>query len=47
MEKWDGNEGTSAFHMPEWMVSSLVVLFLLLFLDNERQLFLPGDKDHL
>lgn len=20
MEKWDGNEGTSAFHMPEWMI---------------------------
>lgn len=35
MEKWDGNEGTSAFHVPEWMVSSLVALLFLLFLDYE------------
>lgn len=35
MEKWDGNEGTSAFHVPEWMVSSLVTLLFLLFLGNE------------
>lgn len=35
MEKWDGNEGTSAFHMPEWMVSSSVALLFLVFLDNK------------
>lgn len=35
MENWDGKEGTSAFHVPEWMVSFLVTLLFLAFLDNE------------
>lgn len=48
MEKWDGKEGTSAFHVPEWMVSSLGALFSpLLFLDDERQPSLRDDRDDL
>lgn len=40
MENGDGNEGASAFHMPEWMVSSLVTLLFPLFLDNDK------NRDH-
>lgn len=46
-EKWDGNEGTSAFHMPDWMVSSPVLCLVCCFLITKENLFLPGDKDHL
>lgn len=41
MEKWDGNEGTSAFDMPEWMVSCFWSRCFSLFLVI-REPFLTG-----